>query len=53
MHFSAPLTIVLLALLIEVHYADALFGRYKPWFPMHISKLTYFPFHKYALLTDS
>ncbi|KRX37818.1 hypothetical protein T05_5589, partial [Trichinella murrelli] len=31
MHFSAPLTIVLLALLIEVHYADALFGRYKPW----------------------
>ncbi|KRY56138.1 hypothetical protein T03_17565, partial [Trichinella britovi] len=31
MHFSAPLTIVLLALLIEVHDADALFGRYKPW----------------------
>ncbi|KRY40371.1 hypothetical protein T01_686, partial [Trichinella spiralis] len=31
MHFSAPLSIVLLTLLIEVHYADALFGRHKPW----------------------
>ncbi|KRZ74713.1 hypothetical protein T10_12795, partial [Trichinella papuae] len=31
MHFFAPLSIVLLTLLIEVHYADAMFGRQKLW----------------------
>ncbi|KRX83361.1 hypothetical protein T06_16546, partial [Trichinella sp. T6] len=41
MHFSAPLTIVLLALLIEVHYADALFGRYKPWTEEKVNAFLY------------
>ncbi|XP_003376169.1 putative Gp54 protein [Trichinella spiralis] len=44
MHFSAPLSIVLLTLLIEVHYADALFGRHKPWVSRHASNCNIFIF---------